>query len=109
MGDEEFLEELIGDALIDDASKSGDLLDSQEQNENKRRAAASLFYSNAANLGMEGLAGATLTFKKISREVRNGNRSQAKIEEQNQSLRLVFHELWRFRRFTEKKYPSSDS
>jgi hypothetical protein len=62
MGDEGFLEELIRDALDDEALKTGELLDTQK-----------------------------------------------KIEQRDLSLQPVFHEMWRFRRFTEKKYPSSDS
>jgi HPt (histidine-containing phosphotransfer) domain-containing protein len=110
MNDEELLDDLLKEALLDEAPKTIELLDALERGaNNEMQGVGSYINGYAANLGIEGLAQATQTFKSICREIRDGNKSQKKIEESAQSLQTVFHELWRFRRFIERRFASADS
>jgi HPt (histidine-containing phosphotransfer) domain-containing protein len=110
MNDEEFLDELLEEALVDEAPKTIELLNALERGaNNEMRDVGTYINGYAANLGIEGLAQATQTFKSICREIRDGNKSQKRIEESAQSLQTVFHELWRYRRFIERRFASADS
>jgi hypothetical protein len=105
MNDEEFLQELLEDALVEEKPRTDALLDGMDD-ASQMRNTSEYIQGYAANLGIEALRCEATALRSSYPHFSKMNLAP---EQQSLLIQAVFHELWRFRRFMEKKFPSSDS